>query len=295
MKHPRGFTLIELLVVIAIIGILVALLLPAVNACRAAARRTTCSNNLMQISIAGHNYELSHGFYPAGVVSQAQSVTNETFDFHHNWIIPLLPYLEERNLYENVDQSVSVYDAKNRPVRAMTIGKLQCPSDAIYPGQSSYAACYHDVEGPVTEACNGVFILNRPTRYDDITDGSSHTIFIGEKMTGANERGWMAGTSATLRNTGTPPNATSGLAVVANPAVPQVWPPENEEERVKTAAMNRPANPVPFGGFGSQHPGGSQFAFGDGHVQFLTQTIDSVVYESLGNKSDGKLVGSNQY
>ncbi|MCA9163879.1 MAG: DUF1559 domain-containing protein [Planctomycetales bacterium] len=290
MKRKYAFTLVELLVVIAIIGVLVAMLLPAVNACRAAARRTVCSNNLAQIGIAANNYELSHGFYPAGVVAEGQAVTNESIDFHQNWIIPLLPYLEQRALFNQVDSKSSVYDAANRPVRAVSVAILRCPSDVPVKGQSSYAGCYGDAEGPVTEASNGVFILNRQIRYDDIPDGSSHTVFFGDKISDPFERGWMSGTRATLRNTATPP-ATG--AVGPGPAPATAWPPEDEQKLVNAALKHFAAPATPFGGFGSMHPGGAQMAYGDSRVGFVAATIDPIVWKQLGNRADGQVLPGN--
>src|SRR6267154_668446 len=104
-----GFTLVELLVVIAIIGVLVALLLPAIQACREAARRSQCVNNVVQVMIAIQNYESAHEALPSGVTNPQGPIRNEAVGMHHGWIIRLLPYIEERNLYRMVDFGKSVY------------------------------------------------------------------------------------------------------------------------------------------------------------------------------------------
>ena len=127
----RGFTLVELLVVIAIIGMLVALLLPAVQAAREAARRTQCSNNLSQLIIAVHNYEQAHGVYPPGTINPTGPIQNAQLGYHHNWITQLLPYFEQVNTYNHVDFSVGVYHKNNAPVRGLVLNTLLCPSSPV--------------------------------------------------------------------------------------------------------------------------------------------------------------------
>ena len=129
----RGFTLVELLVVIAIIGILVAMTLPAIQASREAARRTDCLNNLAQLGVAVHNFEMAHGVYPTGTIDKKGPIQNIAKGDHRNWIIQLLPYIEEGNAYRHIDQSVGVYDPKNAPVRALTIPMLVCPDETAGP------------------------------------------------------------------------------------------------------------------------------------------------------------------
>src|SRR5512135_1769133 len=99
----RGFTLVELLVVIAIIGVLVALLLPAVQAAREAARRSSCVNNLTQLILAAQNYESSYRVYPPGTIDKSGPIANVAEGYHHNWLSQILPFIEERNTFQHID------------------------------------------------------------------------------------------------------------------------------------------------------------------------------------------------
>ncbi len=279
MKHKsnQAFTLVELLVVIAIIGILVALLLPAVQAAREAARRLSCTNNLTQLSIAVHGYEAAFRVYPPGTIDESGPIVNVAQGYHHNWLGKLLPYIEENNTYRHIDFSVGVYDEKNQPAREVEIGLFMCPSEPWYResnSPTSYAALHHDQSAPIDAENNGVFFLNSDVDYEQITDGTSQTIFVGEKFSERQgDLGWMSGTRFTLRNTGDLINAVR----------PDNWGGPHEESEDKD-------DPLAVGGFGSYHPGGGNFAFGDGHISFLSETVDAGTYQQLGHRSDGKLL-----
>ena len=263
----RGFTLVELLVVIAIIGVLIGLLLPAVLAAREAARRSACSNNLMQISLALQNYEAAHEALPPGVTNPDGPIRSEKTGLHQTWILHVLPYLDEGNLYKQMDWKLSVYDDKYAALRGRSPALLVCPSQ---PGtearaSSSYAGCHHSVEAPIDANNDGVLFLNSRIRYDDITDGASHTIYVGEKIWEQGDLGWMSGTRATLRNTG---------------------------QGTLTPGAD-PASPLYVGKFSSHHSGGfALFALGDGSVTMITDDIDKDVFERLGARADGKFVGN---
>jgi type II secretory pathway pseudopilin PulG len=273
---------VELLVVIAIIGILVALLLPAVQAAREAARRTNCLNNVTQIGLAVHNYEFHHETLPAGVTNATGPIRNEPQGDHTSWIVRILPYMEENAMFRRYDASAGAYGAKNDAVRAAQIAILECPSDpqarlneAGTTAQSSYAGCHHDVEAPIDADNHGLLFLNSAVRYNEIDDGSSKTILLGEKPIEPEGLGWVSGTRATLRNTG-------GFEEPDCGAPPQ----EGAEEE--------PGDDTPeslfVGGFGSYHPGASIFGFADGSTRYISKDIDRKTLRLLGHRADGELM-----
>lgn len=283
-KQHKAFTLVELLVVIAIIGILVALLLPAVQAAREAARRISCNNNLTQLALAVQNYEMAYRVYPPGTIDDKGPVVDKPEGYHHNWLTHLLPYMEQKNTYNYIDFSVGVYDEKNAEVREVRVDTHVCPSS--WEGSRSvivtyYAGCHHDTDQPIDTDNNGVFFLNSRIRYPDISDGTSQTIFIGEKICDLNrDLGWMSGTSSTLRNTGE----------AINDSLDRL-----QQRNSRPAGDSEPSGGIIVGGFGSHHPGGAQFAFGDGHIGFLSNTIELTTLQQLGHRADGKLLKHSDY
>jgi hypothetical protein len=297
------------------------LLLPAVQAAREAARRSQCQHNLAQMMIAINNYEMAHTVYPTGTVAAKGPVQSVAQGYHHGWTSQILPYIEQGVVYKNIDRSVSVYHADNAPVRAHNVALFRCPSSWLGGrGYSDYAGLQHDIEAPIDVANDGVFFLNSRVRYQDVSDGSSQTFFIGEKLTTIGDLGWMSGTRAILRNTGTPLNAAIKLYGGQPALVPPAGPPgieahrgspaveaeatavsdeepENSadddkagDEESRTIIFGQPVGPLAVGGFGSDHAAGANFALGDGSVRFISETISILVYEQLGNRHDGKLI-----
>lgn len=293
-SSSRGFTLVELLVVIAIIGVLLAMSLPALVASRETARRAHCSNNLSRILLALQQYDSAHETLPAGVTDEHGPVVNQPQGMHHNWISRILPYLDEGAAYARIDFQKSVYDPANEPVRKLMLGVLSCPSN---PGPetatSSYAACHHDLEAPINADNHGVMFLNSAVRMADITDGPSHTLFVGERLSELQDLGWMSGTRATLRNTGTELDKTDGTmpnSVTVLPAeLPAPEPGQADPLEAPVLAAG-PLDPQTYvGGFGSWHPGGTLFGFGDGRVEALSSEIPLRLFRQLGNRADGQL------
>lgn len=283
-KCQRAFTLVELLVVIAIIGVLVGLLLPAVQAAREAARRCMCSNNIGQLGLGMHHYEYNHEHLPSGVINDTGPIQNQAVGQHISWAVNILPYVEQSTIYRNINQKLGAYAPENEEARVVRIAFFLCPSDSFQHGnkdldntsqESSYAGCYHSVETPIDSDNNGLLFLNSRMRYNQILDGSSNTILLGEKIALENDLGWMSGTRATLRNTGafTLPKPT----------------------RRGVLMQEDTSDPTIVGGFGSFHTGGGNFVFADGSVRFLSESIDMELYQNLGNRNDGAMIGGTFY
>jgi len=208
--------------VIAIIGILVALLLPALQKTREVGRRAQCANNLAQLGLALAQYESAFESLPSGTTNATGPIQSRPPGEHYSWIVRVLPYMDQRNTYRAFDFSKSVYDKANHAPRMAGLATLVCPSSSsaggggISLGTSDYAGCHHDLEQPIDVTNHGVLFLNSGVRLSEIGDGASHTFFLGEKLqedddTGAFDLGWASGTRATLRNTGTRLNASQTM------------------------------------------------------------------------------------
>ncbi len=130
VRNP-AFTLVELLIVITIIGILIALLLPAVQAARESARRMSCLNNLTQIGMALSNYDTAHEVLPPGTIDKQGPIHNVPKGYHISWVVQLLPYLDEQTMFRNVDFTVGAYNAKNAAVRAIELPMFVCPTCGV--------------------------------------------------------------------------------------------------------------------------------------------------------------------
>lgn len=326
---PRrgGFTLLEMLVVIAVIGVLIALLLPAVQAAREQARRRSCANNLGQLLLAIENYESCHLRLPPGTMERTGPIQSRPAGYHISWVAQILPFFEEANAYRHLDFSVGAYHVNNSKVRRVYLATMHCPSDNSFSrAGSNYAACHHDVEAPIDADNHGIVFLNSRVRFRDVRDGRSQTIFLGERLVQDGELGWLSGTRATLRNTGTPINATSkqgGPLAAMQPvgAIPGASSAEGPDGQPLPERSPLPGSraPMPWvyaedinfddqveyqpaasggtppalvvGGFESAHAGdGASFAFGDGSVRYLTSSIDMMVYQRLGHRADGELI-----
>ncbi len=268
----RGFTLVELLVVIAIIGILIGMLVPAVQNMRELSRRSACEQNLVKLSLGLAAYSTQFGHYPIGSVNPEGPIKSEAVGFHHNWISGLLPMLDAQNVYDAIDQSVSVYAKENLQVRDLSLPMLRCPSAT---DTRDYTTCYagitSSIETPIAESNDGVFRLNLPISDDDITDGLSYTLFVGEKLSHYDEDlGWISGTRSSLRNAGHPINA--------------------EKYRIRGPAdPSKQVDLLYVGGLASDHLDGAYLLMGSGQYEFRSSSMDSRVLQQMASRADGKL------
>jgi prepilin-type N-terminal cleavage/methylation domain-containing protein/prepilin-type processing-associated H-X9-DG protein len=291
-RLPHGFTLIELLTVVAMISLLISLLLPAVQSAREQARRVQCTNNLLQLGLAHHNYADAHRVLPPGVVDARGPIDNLPNGYRIGWIVQILPFLEQGNAWNQFNFGFGVYHPGNSTVQSLTISTLLCPSDGFHVrADLSYAGCHHDVEAPIDSDNHGVLYLNSRIDLDEISDGLASTILLSEfrrKRPLSRTRneptviGWARGDRTSLRNTGHRINTPDALA----------GPPEPTDTEVP--ATVDPASRI-VGGFSSFHPGGANFLFCDGSIRFLKQKLDPGIFRALGHRADGLLISDDQF
>ncbi len=309
MRGParRGFTLVELLVVIAIIGVLVALLLPAVQAAREAARRSQCSNNLKQLGLAFQNYESAKRELPpgrlgcdgSGPADLCGTQTNAT-RAGQSAFVPLLPYLEQASLLALYDpelpvwpRTVAWWTPNNLQLIEARPGVMVCPSDLaepysenplVDPGVSVYSlpegaraavGSYALVNGTIGVgvagdskfAATGLFYYVVGHKFSHVTDGLSNTMLVGEVVDGHTQNSSNIWTRA-IRFMDNQRNTSNPL---------NTWP----GDPIVTTQYGLRVN----GAFASRHAAGCQFVFGDGRVAFLQEGIDQLIYEALSTRA----------
>jgi len=284
-NQQRGFTLVEMTVVLAIFTILVMLFLPGVTSMRQQARGFQCKRNLSQIGLALRAYDSLHTVLPPGVVNHNGPIRSieDAKQMHISWISMILPQLGERNWYAQQDFSTSVYDAKHDDLRAVPFPILTCP--IVGPSRfdslemSAYAGVHHHQEASIDSNNSGVLFLNSSVDMDELLDGAGNTMLVAEKDLPVDDLGWISGTRSTMRNTGCP--ITN---VVFDYSVEVDW---NQKDR-STAS---PREALKVGGFQSEHIDGLNALFCDGRVVFLSVKLDQTVYERMGNRHDGELIG----
>jgi prepilin-type N-terminal cleavage/methylation domain-containing protein/prepilin-type processing-associated H-X9-DG protein len=262
-RHRPAFTLIELLVVIAIIAILIALLVPAVQKVREAAARSQCTNNLKQIGLALHNYHDTYKHFPALADVNASG--------NWGWAVAILPYLEQSGLYEQLGRP-DVYTNKpaflpaTNPLMQAVIPNYVCPSD---PNSSPTNPNFKNFGFSNYIASQGVISFTSDTalcrtRFTDITDGTSNTFLVAERDS-------VIGVAAVWpgdENSG----GSIGFVARERPNVPYLG---KRGAQCCSGEQPSPPDPCRRGGCSSQHSGGVNFAFCDGTVRFVQETIET--------------------
>jgi prepilin-type N-terminal cleavage/methylation domain-containing protein/prepilin-type processing-associated H-X9-DG protein len=352
LSNPKGFTLIELLVVIAIIAVLIALLLPAVQSAREAARRAQCVNNLKQLALACHNYESANGTFPMGrnrqVYISADGSTNQ--GYHDGWgqFGGLLLYTEQSALYNAINIGLGIYQVRNSTFPGIGISFLWCPSDAEIQGLRFFEAgagwdgttigisytSYRGVMGTFMAGDNqttlsaeqGMFpdtgrgwyapgsASQAPVKIASVTDGTSNTFLFGESAKGK------------MSKVGCGPNGGCDFYCIGwwadsdfgDASMSTFYPPN-----VPNVALLPQLNCDQAGVSGetatSFHPSGVNFAFADGSVRFIKDSISSWnwrqvatyqdgncipqlpagtqvgVYQALSTRNGGEVISSDQY
>jgi prepilin-type N-terminal cleavage/methylation domain-containing protein/prepilin-type processing-associated H-X9-DG protein len=323
-SRGRGFTLIELLVVMTVISGLIALLLPAVQAAREAARRVQCLNNLKQVGLALQNYHEGAGTFPMGYVARSRFVDGASDTAPGwGWATMILPQLEQGPLFSAVNCGLSVEAPQNATVIRSMITTYLCPSDLAHgpapvtdaagnvlttAAPSSYAAC---VGGNETDTATGIhqdglgtgaFFRNSRIRLADITDGTSQTITVVERARSKAGGVWAGAVArGTIRRGAQNECPTTGA--LSYPAATMV--------QAHCHLIN--TNSDPDGGLddcSSLHPTGANFLYADGSVHFLKSILADagtrpdgspvsspagLVFQALATRAGGEVISADSY
>ncbi len=311
-RQRHGFTLVELLVVIAIIGILIGMLLPAVQQVREAARRTQCANNIRQLALACHNYESANMAFPPGLNVPLDNGSGGTIDGDRfplvqrtpkenrfgSWMVWILPFIEQNNVFTQLDLTVRELDfnADGRDaIGSEVISSYLCPSDVsdtiVNPFGDFWFGCnsYFGVAGQegwflANLTNDGMLYHNSEVTFGMISDGSSNTFLIGERFSEDLEwpgfrtfRGWAWSSAFSARD------CIIGMRAEVNYRLPPGSGPNPGFDLTD----------LKFNSFSSGHPGGANFAASDGSVHFigLESSGSLELLENLAIRNDGNVAG----
>ncbi len=312
-----GFTLIELLVVIAIIAVLIALLLPAVQAAREAARRAQCTNNLKQLALGCMNYETANGTFPMGRNNQAYiSVSGSPQGYHDGWgqFGALLLFCEQVQMYNAINIMLGPYQLRNSTFPSLAQSFLWCPSDppiaglvffeqsagwdcttiglsytsyrgvcgTFMPGMAYTQQILNSMQGMFPDTGYGPyapgFPSQSPVRMAAVTDGTSNTFLFGESAQGKlSQVGCGPGGGCSYEGDGWWPDADYGDSTMSC-----FYPPNLAGADITVFAGNcDPAGYINSESATSFHPGGCNFAFADGSVHFIKNSVSSWLYTQM--------------
>jgi prepilin-type N-terminal cleavage/methylation domain-containing protein len=350
-SRRKAFTIVELLVVIAIVGVLIGLLLPAVQASREAARRMSCSNHLRQIGLAAQNYHAAYSRFPSGYVSFATNSGIAPVSVHMDpvtwdagpgwgWAAGLLSFAEGGTVVDNLRMSEPIWSPSNEQAIAKTLPIFLCPSATggdqpfdildepgnvlsisgrqVRVGRSHYVAshgqesCWGEcgsvatgevftniytsttamvaIDGDAGRVADGPFFRNSKTRFRDVTDGTSNTIFFGEHSSALSDKTWVgvvpgAFTHPRFNSPENNPDAAATLTLVhAGPS--------GGELDITGFPIIHPLNFPTFhvGQMFAEHPGGGYVCLGDGSVRFITNFVDLYTWAELSSMNEGEVI-----
>ncbi|GIW86930.1 MAG: prepilin-type N-terminal cleavage/methylation domain-containing protein [Isosphaeraceae bacterium] len=286
MVRQRGFTLIELLVVISVIGLLIALLLPAVQAAREAARRAHCSNNLKQIALAIGSYHESSGCYPMGYSHQPGYGWGG-----FGWAAAILPHIDSAPLFHAINFDLAAWTEPNTTACRTFVVSYLCPSDETSTNRhleregflfamASYVGSFGpgDMDFLTPDDRRGIFSRNSSIRVSMVRDGLSQTFFVGERHNGefghSGQTGHFVAETVWAGAIREEPDDDHGHTTLFQTG----HTPSSREQDDRDAA--------------SRHPGVTSFAFGDGSVRLIKDSIDLRVYRALGTRDGGEVIDS---
>ncbi|XZE19088.1 DUF1559 domain-containing protein [Pirellulaceae bacterium SH449] len=306
--RSSGFTLVELLVVIAIIGILVGLLLPAVQSAREAARRIQCQNNLKQLALAAHNFHDAYKRFPSGGLPPTATSGSQ-----FSALAQLLPFIEQGNVYAMIDLSVPVQHDANANARNTQISTFLCPSEPRMNPMPSLGAPtnymsntgampFFVVPGP--QLFSGVFYVNTTVRFADITDGTSQTALFSERLMSDGSNGIISPLEDVFFHPGNPATSDETHTLCQGVDITNLanqfplfmgapW--LHHQHRYQHVS---PPNSRSCGFFvvgkatmaaTSRHVGGVNVALADGSVTFVTSNIDTSTWRAIGTRNGGEI------